>query len=128
MQLVIAIFAALMGLGLVGIWTMDIARNPDIDLSKGFFRARDKDSGNVFWFHWLAEYGTGLCLLTGAAGLLLERAWASDVLLLGCGALIYTAINSLGWVVAKPGRLAYGVPMLLGAVGGLAAAWILLMG
>ena len=79
---VVAVFMLVMGAGIAGVWTRDILANPEIDMSPGFFRARDKDSDALFWFHWVAEYGTAAALLAGGAGLLLSTAWAANVSLL----------------------------------------------
>lgn len=50
---------------------------------------------------------------------------ARPVAALGVGALLYTSIDSLGWVLAERDRYAYAAPMLVGLVGGLAVAvWL----
>ncbi len=122
----IAVFAIIMGSGFFVIWTKDILTNPDIDMSVGFFRARDRDSGSIFWLHWLAEYGTGAVLIVAGAGLFLESGWGRPLALLGLGSLVYTSVNSLGWAFAKRERLPYAAPMFVGALGGiLSAAWLL---
>ncbi len=126
MRQFVAGFEIVMGLGIAGMWTADILRNPDIDTSNGLFRARDTDSGSIFWLHWLAEYGTAATLLAGGVGLLADAAWSLPVSLLGVGALIYTSLNSLGWAFAHRERYAYAAPMLVGLIGGLgAAAWLI---
>jgi hypothetical protein len=49
------------------------------------------------------------------------------VVLLGLGACVYTSVNSLGWALAGRSRRPYSIPMLVGAVGGLASAVVLLL-
>ena len=123
----VAVFAIVMGLAIAGVWTKDILRNPEIDLSKGLFAARDKDSGALFWLHWLAEYSTAGALVAGGVGLLVGETWARPIALLALGALVYTSINSMGWAFSRRDRYAYAAPMLVGAVGGSASAVLLLV-
>lgn len=119
-----------MGVGMAAIWTMDIARSPEVDRSRGLLRARDRSTGSLLVPHWLAEYGTAALLLVGGAGLLLGwevGAWAWLVAV-GLGALAYTSLNSLGWVLADRARLAYAVPMAVGLVGALMSLALLVAG
>ncbi len=116
-----AIFMILNGLGIAGIWTMDIVSGKKVDLSHGIFKAREEGSGSLFWPHWIAEYGTAAALIIAGAGILFDTAWAILLAPAALGALVYTSINSLGWAFAKKERYAYAVPMLVGAIGGLAA-------
>lgn len=119
-----------MAAGIAGIWTIDIVRSPEVDRSRGILRARERGAGGLLLPHWLAEYGTAGLLAVGGLGLLLGRetgAW-TWVVPLALGALAYTSLNSLGWVLADRTRLAYGVPMAVGLAGALAAAALLLAG
>lgn len=129
MQVIVGAFLIVMGLGIAGIWTMDIARNPAIDRSHGLLRARDS-SGSVLVPHWIAEYATAMLCLLGGLALVFE--WASApwswVVALALGALGYTSLNSLSWVLADRARLAYGIPMVIGLVGALIAIALLLSG
>jgi hypothetical protein len=129
MQVIVGAFLIVMGIGIVGIWTLDIVRNPAIDRSRGLLHARDA-AGSVMLPHWIAEYATAvLCLLAGV-GLVLD--WASAtwswVVAIALGALSYTSLNSLSWVLADRARLPYGVPMAIGLVGALIAIGLLLSG
>ncbi len=46
----------------------------------------------------------------------------------GLGALAYTSLNSLGWVLADRTRHAYAVPMVVGLAGALIAMALLVAG
>jgi hypothetical protein len=124
-ELVIDIFMAAMGLGIAAIWSSDIRAGRGFTTSGGLLGARDADSGNVMLPHWLAEYGTAAALLIGATGLVLRWAVRDTLATAALGALSYTALNSLAWVLARPERRAYGIPMAVGLVGGLASIALL---
>jgi hypothetical protein len=129
MQLMVGVFLIVMGIGIAGIWTVDIVRNPDIDRSRGLLRARD-GTGSVMVPHWIAEYATAAFCLVGGLGLVLG--WTSTkwswVVPLALGALSYTSLNSLGWVLADRTRASYGVPMVIGLAGALISILLLLSG
>lgn len=105
-----------MGLGIAGIWTMDIVSGSKVDLSAGFFRARDGDDGPLLWPHWIAESATAAPLIAGGLGLLFDAAWSPAVAALGVGALFYTSVNSLGWALASRERRPYAAPMIAGVL------------
>lgn len=113
MDSLLAILMIVMGLGIAGIWTRDIAGGDKVDLSAGFLAARDAD-GSLFWPHWFAEYSTAVALIVAAIGLLIDTTWGSPLAALALGALFYTSVNSLGWAFAERERLAYAIPMLVG--------------
>lgn len=126
----VALFMLVMGAGIAGIWTIDIVRSPEVDRSRGLLRARDRGTGSFLVPHWLAEYATAVLLAIGGLGLLLGWApgpwtWVVPVAL---GALAYTSLNSLGWVLADRSRLAYGVPMAVGLGGAIISTLLLLAG
>lgn len=124
MRSAVAVFMIVMGIAMAAIWTKDTLFNDEIDTSAGLFKARDTD-GTIFWFHWVAEYGTAALLVGGGLGLLLDAGWSPLVALLGLGALLYTSMNSLGWAFARKERYSYAAPMLVGLIGGLVAVvWI----
>jgi len=124
----VAVFMIIMGIGVAGIWTKDIiTRTPEIDWTRGVLKAREKAGGSLLLPHWLAEYGTAVILLVGAAGLLSGSGWGLLVGLVGLGALLYTSTNSLGWVLARRERYPYGVPMLVAALGAVASVVLLLL-
>jgi hypothetical protein len=129
MQIAVGVFLIAMGVGIAGIWTLDIARNPEIDRSRGLVRARDR-TGSVMLPHWIAEYATALLCLVGGLGLALgwtATGWTWTVPL-ALGALSYTSLNSLSWVLADRTRASYGVPMVIGLIGALIAILLLLSG
>lgn len=123
------LFMVVMGIGMAGMWTLDIVRSPEIDRSRGLLRARDRN-GSVMVPHWLAEYGTAAALLVAGVGLLLgwpagPWAWLVPVSL---GALTYTGLNSQAWVLADRSRYGYGIPIAIGLVGALVIIGLTLAG
>ncbi len=128
MQVVVGAFLILMAIGIAGIWTIDIVRNPTIDRRRGLLRARD-DAGSVLAPHWIAEYATALLCLAGGIALL-QRASAPVALVVptALGALAYTSLNSLSWVLADRARLPYGVPMAIGLIGAVVGSVLVLSG
>jgi hypothetical protein len=126
MQLIVAVFAGVMGAAMAGIWARDILAGHGFDAPDGLLRAREADTDNLMIWHWLAEFGTAGVLVFGGFLLLLDAALAVPVTLVGMGALAYTAANSLGWSLALPERRSYALPMLVGLVGSLICIAILL--
>jgi len=110
-----------MGVAMAGVWTRDIIRADQLDISAGRLRARDPQAGTFLLPHWIAEYGTAAALLAGAIGLLIDADWGRSLAFVALGTLVYTSVNSLGWALADPTRFPYAVPMAFGAVGSLAA-------
>jgi len=122
MTTLLAIGKIVMGVAIAGIWSRDIIAGEAVDLSAGFFRARDEDSGGLFWPHWLAEFTTAGFLIVGGAGLLGDASWAATTAAIALGALLYTSTNALGWALAQRDRYPYAIPMILGdvvAIGGV---------
>jgi len=106
------------GCSLISIWTIDLIKGDKIDRSDGFFRIKDKTTGQILFPHLVAEYSTGLCLITGAYGLHKNKPWGKDLSMIGLGALLYTSTNSLSWVLTDKNRLVYGIPMVISFIGG----------
>ncbi len=114
------------GAAMAGIWTRDLVSGDRVDLSDGVFAAREPDSGALFWPHWLAEYGTAAVLVVAGSALVADTSWAQELAFVGLGALVYTSVNSLGWVFARRDRFAYAAPMVAGLlVGTLVIAYLL---
>ena len=109
---IIQILLLLNGIGIAAIWTKDIIQHPEINLSKGFFSARDPNSGNLFWPHWLAEYSTALLLIIATVLIFCNLKCGNQLLTFAAGALFYTSLNSLGWAFARRERVTYAIPML----------------
>jgi hypothetical protein len=112
-------------LGIIFVWTGDIVSGEKIDRSSGFLKSRDRESGDLMLPHWIAEYGTACGLVAGGIGLLVSAGWSTPVSLISLGALAYTSVNSLSWSLSKKGRLAYALPMILGA--GVAVLGIIML-
>ncbi len=130
MSSLVGVFMLVMGAGIAGIWAVDIARSPEVDRTRGLLRARDRSNGSLLLPHWMAEYATALLLLAGGIGLVFATApgaW-SWLVPIGLGALAYTSLNSLGWVLADRSRAAYGIPMAIGLVGAIASIGLLIAG
>ena len=127
MGIVLPILLAVMGIAMAIIWTRDILAGEHVDLSAGVFRAREAETGTLFWPHWLAEYATACALVVGGVGLLFDTNWAQMIAAIGTGALLYTSMNSLGWAFARRERWPYASPMLAGlALGVLSVVFLLL--
>jgi hypothetical protein len=71
-DLIVPILMIVMGAAIAGVWTRDILRGEQVDVSQGLLAARDPDSGTLLWPHWLAEYATAGALVAAAVGLLLD--------------------------------------------------------
>ncbi len=127
MDMLIALFAGIMGAAMAGIWARDIASGVGYDASQGFLHARETDTEDLMIWHWLAEFGTAGTLMVGALFLIIDAALAEPVMLLGLGALAYTSANSLGWSLARPDRRSYVYPMAIGLVGAVISVGILLL-
>jgi hypothetical protein len=126
MDLLIALFAGVMGAAMAGIWARDIASGVGYDASQGFLHARETDTEDLMLWHWLAEFGTAGLLMVGAILLVVGAALAQPVMLIGLGALAYTSANSLGWALARPDRRSYAYPMAIGLAGAVISAALLL--
>jgi hypothetical protein len=122
-NLYISVFMILSGLGIAGIWTVDIIKGR-FARRGGFFYWREGE--NMLWPHILAEYMTSLALIIGAIGLYTEKEWGLNISLAALGALLYTAINSSGWVLAEKNRMSYGIPMWFSLAGAVISLFILL--
>jgi hypothetical protein len=127
MELLIALFAGVMGAAMAGIWARDIASGVGYDASEGLLKSREIDTEDLMMWHWLAEFGTAGLLMLGAILLVVDAAVAEPVMLLGLGALAYTSSNSLGWSLARPDRRSYAYPMAIGLIGAIISAAILIL-
>ena len=127
MDILVAIFAGVMGAAMAGIWARDIMSGQGFDAPHGLLRAREADSDDLMIWHWAAEFGTAIVLMVGAFLVLINAALAEPILLIGLGGLLYTSTNSLGWSLAAPERAPYVLPMAAGLVGGIISATVLIL-
>lgn len=112
----------IIGLGIASIWALDIASGKFS--GQGHF-LRWREGENLLWPHILAEYLVAVGLLAGGLGLILLKQWALPISFISLGGLIYSAINSSGWVLAKKERLPYGIPIWISLVFGIIAMLLL---
>lgn len=116
-------FLLLSAVSLAGLWTVDLIKGDKVERRVGLLSLRDRDTKENVLLHLVAEYATAGALLAGAVGLARRAWWGRPVAGASLGALTYTSVNSLSWVVTKRERLPYGVPMvatLVGSVGSFA--------
>ena len=116
-----------MAFPLIIIWITNLSKNPDIDLSPGFFKAREKDSRNLFWFHIVAELLTGTILIISGIILISRDVNAYPFVHFALGALFYSSLNSLGWAFAYREWYLYAIPMTIGLLVSLASIIILIV-
>ena len=127
MHILVALFGGIMGAAMAGIWARDIMSGHGYDAPNGLLRAREADSDDLMVWHWAAEFGTALVLITGAFLIMINAALAEPIMLVGLGGLLYTSTNSLGWALAAPARAPYVWPMAAGLVGGIISAAVLML-
>jgi hypothetical protein len=122
MSWAIPLVMIIIGLGMAGIWAVDIASGK-FSGQGHFFRWREGE--NLLWPHILAEYLVAVGLISGGFGLILLKQWALPLSFISLGGLIYSAINSSGWVLAKKERLLYGIPIWISLAFGIIAMLLL---
>jgi hypothetical protein len=120
---IIPVFMVVAGLGIAGMWSIDIASGRFSEQGN-FFKWREGE--NMLWPHIFAEYLTSAALITGGIGLYNSKEWALNVSFCALGALTYTAINSSSWVLAEKNRLGYGIPMWASLTGSIISITFLL--
>lgn len=127
MELLVAIFAGVIGAAMAGIWARDIMSGHGFDAPHGLLRAREADSDDLMIWHWAAEFGTAFVLIAGAFLIMINAALAEPIMLIGLGGLMYTSTNSLGWSLAAPERSPYVWPMAGGLIGAIVSATVLIL-
>ena len=127
MEILVAIFAGVIGAAMAGIWARDIMSGHGYDAPHGLLRAREADSDDLMIWHWAAEFGTAFVLIAGAFLIMINAALAEPIMLLGLGGLMYTSTNSLGWSLAAPERGPYVWPMAIGLIGAIVSATVLIL-
>lgn len=83
-----SLFAILVGLGMIGQWSVFYYTNQIPELETEPIR---------IGFHLAAELATALILVTAGVGLLATTTWGKPVFLVAMGMLFYTAIISPGY-------------------------------
>ena len=87
-----AIFAIIVGLGMIAQWTASYLSKKIPELKTEPIR---------IWFHIAAEMVTALCLISAGIGLLINLSWSAPLYLVASGMLFYTAIVSPGYFAQK---------------------------
>ena len=106
-----AVFAIMVGVGMVGQWTVSYMTRQIPELQTEPIR---------IWFHITAEMVTALCLVVSGVALLTLQAWSVPLYLVASGMLFYTVIVSPGYFAQKGqwGWLVmFSVILILGIVG-----------
>ncbi len=127
MEILVAMFAGIVGAANAGIWARDIMSGHGYDAPHGLLRAREADSDDLMIWHWIAELATSLSLIAAAFLIMINAALAVPIMLLALGALMYTSTNSLGWALAAPERAPYVWPLALSLIGGIVSATVLIL-
>lgn len=87
-----AVFALIVGVGMIGQWAMFLATGQVPELETEPLRVR---------FHLAGEFATAIALLVGGIALLTDQAWGRWFYLLALGMLLYTVIVSPGYFADK---------------------------
>jgi hypothetical protein len=102
-----ALFATLVGIGMIFQWTLSYVREQIPELQTEPIRIK---------FHIAAEMFTAVSLLTAGVGLLTSVPWASSLYLISIGMLLYTSVVSPGYF-AQQGQwgwlVMFGIIILL---------------
>jgi hypothetical protein len=122
-EIIVPVFMILAGAGILFIWAADILSGKFSDQGNIF---RWREGENLMWPHILAEYLTAAGLISGGTGLLIDWKYALTVSFVSLGAVIYSAINSSGWVLAVKSRAGYGIPIWITLAGAIASLFILI--
>ena len=117
-EFVIPGFLIFAGLGVVGIWTKDILSGKFSGQGNVF---KWKEGEMMLWPHLLAEYLMAIALILGGIGMYYKTGWSGQISFVALGAIIYSAINSSGWVFAERNRISYGIPIWICLVGAIAS-------
>lgn len=113
-NLIISFFMLMIGCAMMILWIMEMFNNPEVDMSAGFFRAREKQSNNIFWFHIVAELITAVLLVASGIILVMRDENLYPVAYFALGALFYSSLNSMGWAFAYRERYNYAYPIIGG--------------
>ncbi|MEA1958164.1 MAG: hypothetical protein U9N44_00595 [Chloroflexota bacterium] len=89
-----SVFVIVVGVMIIGQWTVIIARKRVPGLEAGSTAGRGPIE---MCFHWAAEFITAALLIASGIGLLSNFDWGLNIYLPAIGMLIYTVINSPGY-------------------------------
>jgi hypothetical protein len=84
---------AIVGLGMVGEWTMWLLQG---NLTDGIYTV---ENNSFIVMNIFADILAAVLVLVGAVGLLLEQRWGRPVTLIGGGMIIYATIIGLGYTL-----------------------------
>jgi hypothetical protein len=87
-----AIFAIVVGAGMIGLWTFLCVSRQIPELETEPLR---------IGFHITAEIATAVALIIGGLGLLTDQTWGQPAILVSLGMLLYTVIVSPGYYAQK---------------------------
>ena len=87
-----AVFAIIVGLGMIGQWTASYVSKQIPELRSEPIR---------IGFHLAAEMATAACLIVSGIGLLATQVWSVPLYLVASGMLFYTAIVSPGYFAQR---------------------------
>ena len=103
-----AIFAIIVGLGMIAQWTLSYLNKQIPELQTEPIR---------IGFHIAAEMLTAAFLLAAGIGLLISMPWATSLYLIAIGMLVYTSVVSPGYF-AQQGKwgwlIMFGIIIILG--------------
>lgn len=122
--MVVPVFMIITGMAIAGIWTADIVSGKFKAQNGLFFKWKEGD--NLLWPHIFAEYLTSIGLLAGGIALFNNKECGVSLSMIFLGALIYSGINSSGWIFAKRDRIVYGIPIWFSLAGGIISVLFLL--
>ncbi|MHA1223534.1 MAG: hypothetical protein ACTSSG_12745 [Candidatus Heimdallarchaeaceae archaeon] len=92
LTLISGIYAIVMGIGIIGLWTMFILTKQIPEL---------QTEPVAIKFHIAAESSMGLISILSGIFLLVNLSWGIYIFLLAMGLIIYSAINSAGYYGQK---------------------------
>jgi hypothetical protein len=87
-----SIFAIVVGLAMIGMWSVSYLSNQIPELETEPIRIK---------FHLAAEFATAIVLLIAGIGLFTNQDWAVSIYLTAMGMLLYTVIVSPGYFAQK---------------------------
>jgi len=88
----VAWYSVVVGLGMIGMWTVSLLRRQVPEL---------RDEPIRIGFHLAGEFMTAMALLVAGSALLLNAGWATGTSLAAMGMLLYTTVVSPGYFGQK---------------------------